>query len=53
LNGRTTNFLDDLTRLSDLRAIEFESRPRSDDRTTYAVIVVNWMHPLIMHMNVG
>jgi hypothetical protein len=42
-----------LTRLSDLGAIEIESRQRSDDRTTYAVIVVNWMHPLIVHMNVG
>ena len=42
-----------LSRLCDLGAIEIESRQRSDDRTTYAVIVVNWKHPLIVHMNVG
>jgi uncharacterized LabA/DUF88 family protein len=42
-----------LSRLCDLGAIEIVSRQRSYDRSTYAVIVVNWNHPLIVHMNVG
>jgi hypothetical protein len=42
-----------LTRLCDLGAVEIVSRQRSYDGSTYAVIVVNWTHPLIMHMNVG
>jgi uncharacterized LabA/DUF88 family protein len=42
-----------LSRLCDLGAIEIASRQRSDEGSTYAVIVVNWKHPLIIHMNVG
>ncbi len=42
-----------LTAMSDLGIIEIVQRPRHDDVGTYAVLLVNWQHPLVITMNPG
>lgn len=42
-----------LNRLDELGSIQIEERRRNDEGGTYAVIVVNWQHPLAIEMNPG
>jgi hypothetical protein len=42
-----------LTRLEEVGAVRIEERPRSDEGGTYAVLLVQWGHPLVLEMNPG
>lgn len=42
-----------LTSMSDFGIIEIVQRPRHDDVGTFAVVLVNWQHPLVIAMNPG
>ena len=39
--------------LVEMGAVKIEDRPRIDDVGTYAVLIVNWAHPLVVELNPG
>lgn len=39
--------------LVEMGAVKIEDRPRIDDVGTYAVLTVNWSHPLVIEVNPG